>query len=340
MPNATLSGSDTPPAGLNSDPSGAATKVWRGCEFGPFILGTAQLNISYGIANTTGIPEHRDALEILARASAGGIRCYDTAQSYGNSEAVVGEFIVSNGTGQPASDSRHVVITKLSADAFASESALEASAKMSSQRLKTGIFALLSHSADVLAQPERTDRLFAHAKARGLAEFTGISVYSTEQAFAGLELEHCDVIQIPLNVLDRRPIESGLLNAARRANKLLMFRSVYLQGLLLMDPATLPDRVKFAGPVLNRWTDFCASHHVGLQVAALEIAAELAGEFPLVIGGETPGQVEANLRILSEAASPTTETRQSVSASELVAASSELARLAGEKLLNPSKWND
>jgi aryl-alcohol dehydrogenase-like predicted oxidoreductase len=306
---------------------GAATTSWKGFEFGPFILGTAQLGIAYGIANTTGVPESREALEILGRAYAGGARCYDTAQAYGRSEEVIGEFIAANGVAD------HLVITKLGGDSFESESALDASARISSQRLNTRIFALLSHSADVLAEPVRTNRLFAHAKTRGLAQFTGVSVYSTAQAFAGLELDNCDIIQIPLNVFDRRPIDSGLMKEARRADKLLLFRSVYLQGLLLMDPATLPDSVRFAEPVLSRWQQFCSNHGVRPQAAALTIAAQLAAGFPLIIGGESPGQVEDNLRILKDA-------RHSSSASALVAASAELAALASEKLLDPSQWNN
>src|SRR5215472_9543439 len=72
-------------------------------------LGTAQLGMAYGIANTTGRPKAAVALEIVAECWQSGVRYFDTAQTYGDSEVVLGRALRNVGV---ASEAR--VISKLS----------------------------------------------------------------------------------------------------------------------------------------------------------------------------------------------------------------------------------
>jgi aryl-alcohol dehydrogenase-like predicted oxidoreductase len=56
-------------------------------------LGTVQLGQAYGIANTTGQPSREDSYKILQTAYEQGLRSFDTARAYGDSETVIGEWI-------------------------------------------------------------------------------------------------------------------------------------------------------------------------------------------------------------------------------------------------------
>ena len=58
----------------------------------PFVLGTAQLGFDYGVVNRAGKPEFESACEIVSAAWQGGVRQFDTAQGYGESEAVLGRI--------------------------------------------------------------------------------------------------------------------------------------------------------------------------------------------------------------------------------------------------------
>ena len=60
------------------------------------VLGTAQLGMDYGIANAAGQPSEDTSREIIQIAWKNGIRCYDTAQAYGN-EAGVGRALRASG---------------------------------------------------------------------------------------------------------------------------------------------------------------------------------------------------------------------------------------------------
>jgi len=56
--------------------------------FSHLVLGTAQLGLPYGIANQTGQPDQVVATAIIREAWNQGIREFDTAQGYGDSEQV------------------------------------------------------------------------------------------------------------------------------------------------------------------------------------------------------------------------------------------------------------
>jgi len=67
----------------------------RGLNISKFTLGTIQLGMEYGIANKSGKPDMGKSFEILETAVSRGINSFDTAEAYGDSEAVLGEFFKS-----------------------------------------------------------------------------------------------------------------------------------------------------------------------------------------------------------------------------------------------------
>lgn len=75
------------------------------------VLGTAQLGMKYGIANTSGAPAKDEAFAILDAALEGGINTFDTAAAYGESEGVLGAWI-----GSRAAKKDIYIITKIAGD--------------------------------------------------------------------------------------------------------------------------------------------------------------------------------------------------------------------------------
>ena len=57
------------------------------------VLGTAQLGLAYGAANTRGQPDESQARLILRAAANAGVRWVDTAAAYGSSEARIGTHL-------------------------------------------------------------------------------------------------------------------------------------------------------------------------------------------------------------------------------------------------------
>ncbi len=74
-------------------------------------LGTVQLGLPYGIANLKGQPSSEESREIIKISLENGLRIFDTAQSYGESETVLGVCFKSLGVTNEVK-----VITKLHPD--------------------------------------------------------------------------------------------------------------------------------------------------------------------------------------------------------------------------------
>jgi aryl-alcohol dehydrogenase-like predicted oxidoreductase len=203
-------------------------------------LGTAQLGLDYGISNPDGKTPFEEAERILATAAREGIRIIDTAPSYGDSEQVLGEIL-------PPQDGFHIVtktpffrrnrITEQDAEL------LEEMFRRSLQRLRvTSAYGLLAHHAeDLLAEGgdrlvERMQRL----KEAGVVARIGASVYTAQQIDGLLERYDMGILQVPVNVLDQRLIASGHLARLKERGIEVHARSAFLQGLLLMEPDSLP----------------------------------------------------------------------------------------------------
>src|SRR5687768_14232655 len=60
------------------------------------ILGTVQLGLDYGINNSTGKPDSKEAFKILELAYKNGICTLDTANAYGNAEEIIGDYHKTN----------------------------------------------------------------------------------------------------------------------------------------------------------------------------------------------------------------------------------------------------
>ena len=59
-------------------------------------LGTAQFGLSYGVTNTSGQVDEQEVRALLDEASSAGLSIIDTAQAYGDAEAVLGRAMASS----------------------------------------------------------------------------------------------------------------------------------------------------------------------------------------------------------------------------------------------------
>ena len=82
-----------------------------------------------------------------------------------------------------------------------------------------------------------------------------------------------ELVQRPFNVFDRRLSESGALARLKAAGIEVHARSAFLQGLLLMDPANLPE---FFGPLREK---IASLHHRWAKQGLRPVAGCLAFMF-------------------------------------------------------------
>ena len=111
------------------------------------------------------------------------------------------------------------------------------------ERMKTNqVYAVLVHHADDLAKPgwEFVVEALDEMRARGFAERLGVSIYDREQLALACDHMRVELVQLPFNVLDRSLAKDGVLSGLKTKGIEVHARSVFLQGLLLMQPDRLP----------------------------------------------------------------------------------------------------
>jgi aryl-alcohol dehydrogenase-like predicted oxidoreductase len=247
------------------------------------ILGTVQFGLPYGVSHRGGAVAPDEVERILATAQRAGVRTLDTAAAYGESERVVGSLetalafeIVTKTLPRRASEPE-------TADLAAIDSAFRASLdKLRRQR----VAALLVHDvrnlqgrggAALWTQLERY-------RQDGLAGRIGVSVYDAAEAEALAARFPIEIVQLPLNVFDQRPVRSGALERLAAGGIVVHVRSPLLQGLLLMPPAELPPVLDRARPAVDRWRAACAAAGATPLAAALGFVLAKPEVSGLVVG--------------------------------------------------------
>jgi aryl-alcohol dehydrogenase-like predicted oxidoreductase len=212
-------------------------------------LGTAQFGLPYGITNTVGQVSELEVRELLAEASAAGLSWLDTAQAYGDAEAVLGRTLP-NGH-------RFQLISKLPAQSQASftcEDHLAWHQAFECSLLRLGeprLDALLLHSAADLRKPggEHLHQWLLSLRERGLVRRLGVSIYRPAD-LDGVEPDLLDLVQLPLSLYDQRLLADGTIARLRSQGCAVHARSLYLQGLLVSRADSWP-----------AWVNHAASEH-------------------------------------------------------------------------------
>ena len=195
-------------------------------------IGTVQFGLNYGIANSGGQVSIPEIKKILALAEKQNINVLDTAKGYGNSESNLGE----------ADISKFKIITKLPAIPSPNidvDQWVEYQINDSLERLRVkNLYGVLFHVPSQLLSVNGNKLYKALEKMReeGIIKKIGVSVYSPDELSSLFNQFDFEIVQAPFNVVDRRLLQSGWLDKLALLGKEIHVRSVFLQGLLLMDP--------------------------------------------------------------------------------------------------------
>ncbi|MDR6550480.1 aryl-alcohol dehydrogenase-like predicted oxidoreductase [Paenibacillus qinlingensis] len=259
----------------------------------------------YGIANQLGQPDESVAGRILDAAMEGGITCLDTASVYGSSEQILGTYFEQQARSAHIITKIHLTVDHETTITHVEEQ-IEASVQRSMERLQTScIPAVLLHRPNVLGMfGDKVTELLRKQVKRGNIGTVGASLLSYEaQEFAAnwqqLQDDFYEIIQLPINVMDRRMFANGAFDRLRNANKKLFARSIYLQGLFFLQPTELKGNLQVA----DRWLTLlrtCADQE-GMTVPELAFSYihHMPGIASIVFGAETPKQVEDNIALLA-----------------------------------------
>lgn len=238
-------------------------------------LGTVQLGLDYGVTNQNGRVPEGEAREILRLAAASGMDTIDTAFLYGDSEAVLGRCT-------PPETLRIVTKTPKFAGMGPDEAAAhlrEAFAQSLARLGRERIHGLLLHDPADLSGPAGTALWAAMAalRAEGRVAKIGVSVYEGAEIDALLDRFPLDLVQLPWNPLDHRLEQGGQLDRLAAAGVEVHARSLFLQGLLLQDPAAIPERFAPVRRAVEALRAACAGEGLTMLEGVMALALARAG---------------------------------------------------------------
>ena len=253
---------------------------------GKLALGTVQFGLPYGIANQQGQVSVEEVGQILERAREAGVDTLDTAIAYGESERVLGEFDLSS----------FKVVTKLSAipdacgdvSGWVERQLAESLARLGLQRVD----AVLLHRPAQLLEPQG-DALYAALlglREQGQAGRIGASVYDGEELERLCQRFALDLVQAPYNIIDHRLDESGWLQRLSQQGTALHVRSVFLQGLLLMNREQRPASFERWQSLWQCWDGWLEEHQLSPLQATLRYALNQSLIERVVVGVDSAQQ--------------------------------------------------
>lgn len=282
-------------------------------------IGTVQFGLPYGVANKIGQVGLDEAARILDFGWARGVGTIDTAIGYGASEERLGQTMADPWR----------VVTKLPAVPKSTEDIygwVNNSVFGALKRLRIPkLYGLLLHRPQQLLGQEGATlfRALAELKAQGKVEKIGVSIYAPEELASLWPHFQFDMVQAPFNVIDRRLATSGWLSKLHSAGTEVYVRSVFLQGLLLMDAASRPSRFSRWNTLWKQWDCWLAEHSLTPLQACMSFALLQREIGRVVIGVDSLAQFK---EIFSSE-------RSSAVAPPITLMSED------QSLINPSYWN-
>ncbi len=282
-------------------------------------LGTVQFGLDYGVANKSGRVTAQEAGAILQRAQACGLDTLDTAIAYGDSEAVLGQLGIDG----------WCTVTKLprvpencqDVAQWVDEQIEQSMARLGVTQLH-GV--LLHRPAQLLEKmgPALYGALES-IKAQGKTRKIGVSVYGPAELDALFKTYSLDLVQAPLNILDRGLVESGWANQLHDAGVEVHTRSAFLQGLLLIPAAQRPAKFSPWANVWRAWDGWLEQNGLTPLQACLRYVTNLEQIDRVVVGVDTDAQLQQIVQ----------------AADGKLPAMPEFPDLQDIRLINPASWN-
>lgn len=283
-------------------------------------LGTVQFGMAYGVANQHGQVSRPEALRIVKRAAAAGVDTIDTAIGYGDSESYLGEIGVAD----------FKVITKLPAmPADIQDVASWVNGQINASFARLGvsrIYGLLLHRPmDLLGAHGRTlFDVLRTLKEASLVQKVGVSVYSPAELQALTPNFRFDLVQAPLNLVDRRLHTSGWLQRLNAEAIEVHTRSAFLQGLLLMPRHLVPAKFARWDVLWDRWQQWLRQHGEAPVRACLAFPLSFPEVDRVLVGTDSAEHVT---QILASAARQPVTSMPDLSCED-------------EDLINPANWTE
>jgi spore coat polysaccharide biosynthesis protein SpsF len=252
------------------------------------ILGTVQLGLSYGINSSGKMLSSEEALAVLQEAKTAGINTLDTAEVYGNAINIIGLY--------HQEGKAFEIISKFH---IKEDSDFTEEFKKDLKRLNVSkAYALLFHSFQDYSNNTDQIKKLLKLKEENLLGKIGLSIYTNEEFEIGIEDKNIDLIQLPFNVLDNDNLRGELLEKAKRNNKEIHVRSIFLQGLFYKEIHKVPHKLEPLKPYLGKLQKIAEEFNISVSQLAFMYVLQHKNVDKVIFGVDNLPQLKSNIELI------------------------------------------
>lgn len=282
-------------------------------------LGTVQLGMNYGVARKEDYSLER-SLKILDHAWDKGIRHLDTATAYGKAIDVIARYHQQN------PDKRFIINSKFRTEQLNKKIESHISEELSKLSIcRYDVF--MFHSWEDYLQDKALVHELKFLRGKLFSQL-GVSIYTSSQLERAIQSGDFDFIQLPYNVLDNFSLKGEMLVRSAAMGIKLQARSIYLQGLLLMEQ--VPAALKDLKPAINRLKIIAEKYNMTLSSLCLAYVWQQPQIVSIALGVESAGQIDAAIDSIRNISKHLEPIRWMEEIQEI--------KIENEELLNPAKW--
>jgi len=281
------------------------------------VLGSAQFGLNYGISNKSGKTSLVEVESILDYAYNKGIYTIDTASNYGNAETILGNFNL--GKDWKIYSKFPSINNQPNIENLLYEFICKSLDRLKIDNLE-GVF--FHHPNDLLSEDsykiiETLDKCVSDS----LINSYGISIYESKELDFLAMHSNLNLVQAPRNILDRRFSREQIKQRFTRNNIKFFVRSVFLQGLLLMDIDLQNKKFPNYSILWDKWNTWLKEQNLTALEACVSFFHSDTDYDNLIIGVESKKQLE-----------------QIINVNYLDRSIPNFKNFIDEIILNPSKW--
>ena len=253
------------------------------------ILGTAQFGMKYGISNSSGEIKLDEVFKILNFLRKKNITSLDTARSYNSSEKKIGEYF-------KKTKKKFDVITKFS---FKNNNSVENQFVKSFKMLGYTPNTILAHNYKDYMNP-KFHRQIDILKEKYPITNIGVSLYNVFELNKILDYKKPDLVQIPINILDKRFLDPKILKKLKKKSIKILGRSIFLQGLFFKKPKFIFKNFKGVKNKFLKILKIAEHEKMSLAELSLNWAFHLKEVDNIILGIDSLSHLKKNLDIINK----------------------------------------
>ena len=209
------------------------------------ILGAAQFGTNYGITNFNKVK--LKSVKTILNFAKFKIDTIDTAIKYKNSNKILKQINIQN-----FNINSKIILSKYPKNN--SKKILEHLKYLKISKLNV----LFIHNVNEFLKMKEKKKIYMELmqlKKKKFFKKLGLSVYDISEVKNFMKLGKPDILQVPLNVFDRRFIKQSLINFYKKNKIKIQARSCFLQGLLIAKK--IPNKFKNYNNIFIKWNKWC-----------------------------------------------------------------------------------